>query len=264
MTERGTVRWCLVVGGSAIAVSVVACSGQIEGTAPRPGVDAGDAGTVTVDGGHTPPPPPEPYPIPGTKDAGIDGSKPDEPGTCKIESASFVPPVMNPPAPSQPAACTDSQISALADACAKEPEGAGCKTARELAANKNCSDCLFGNKTDAYWKMVVLDPGGTPAARFNQAGCIELASGVQNCGKDYFTIGSCFDAYCGDCTGSELTSCQKDVAQGSGECKGYLIGQACGNALDAVEKTCFASESTDASIKAMFVSMARVFCRKSG
>src|SRR5262249_33236442 len=150
------------------------------------------------------------------KDAGCDNT-----ATCKNECATFTPPVMNPPV-AKTTMCTDTQISALADACAKEPDGAACTTARADAANAACAACLFGSKTDASWKMVVLDPGATPPARYNQAGCIELASGVKDCGKKYFTVVACFDSYCSTCTQPDLTTCQKDVAQGSGECKSYL------------------------------------------
>ena len=192
------------------------------------------------------------------------GEEEEDAATCKKADATFTAPTINPPAASQNlAACSDNVIGILADACAKEPESAGCKTAREVAGNqKDCADCLFGAKTDANWKMIVLQPGETPPARYNQAGCIEVASGVKDCGKKYFTVVSCFDTFCADCTGAEETSCQKDVAQGSGECKEYLIDQACGNALDSVEKTCFPGEQTDAAIKTLFVNMAKAFCAK--
>jgi hypothetical protein len=188
----------------------------------------------------------------------------EDAATCKKAGASFSPPTINPPEDAKNlAACSDTVINALADACAKEPGGAGCKTAREVAGNqKDCADCLFGAETDAKWKMINLRPGQTPDARYNQAGCITLAGGVPDCGKKYFTVVSCFDAFCSDCTGAEETACQKDVAQGSGECKQYLIDQACGNALDAVEKTCFPGEQTDAAIKTLFVNMAKTFCAK--
>jgi hypothetical protein len=184
--------------------------------------------------------------------------------TCKKEGVTFAPPTINPPEDAKNlAACSDAVVNALADACAKEPGGAGCKTAREVAGNqKDCADCLFGAETDAKWKMINLRPGQTPDARYNQAGCITLAGGVPDCGKKYFTVVSCFDQFCGDCTGAEETACQKDVAQGSGECKQYLIDQACGNSLDAVEKTCFPGEQTDAAIKTLFVNMAKTFCAK--
>ena len=191
-------------------------------------------------------------------------AEPDPIDDCKKADATFTAPTINPPAPSQNlAACSDDVIGLLADACAKEPESAGCKTAREVAGNqKDCADCLFGAKTDANWKMIVLQPGETPPARYNQAGCIEVASGVKDCGKKYFTVVSCFDTYCGECTGGEETACQKDVAQGSGECKEHLLDQACGNALDSVEKTCFPGEQTDQAIKTLFVNMAKAFCAK--
>jgi len=188
----------------------------------------------------------------------------EDAATCKKADATFAPPTINPPAAAQNlAACSDTVLGALADACSKEPESAGCQTARAVAGNqKDCADCLFGAKTDANWKMIVLQPGETPAARYNQAGCITLASGVPDCGKKYFTVVSCFDAFCADCTGAEESACQKDVAQGSGECKQYLIDQACGNALDAVEKTCFPGEQTDAAIKTLFIQMGKAFCAK--
>jgi hypothetical protein len=192
-------------------------------------------------------------------------AEPDPPiKECKKEGVTFAPPTINPPAAAQNlAACSDTIINALADACAKEPGGAGCKTARETAGNqKDCADCLFGAETDASWKMINLRPGQTPDARYNQAGCITLAGGVPDCGKKYFTVVACFDQFCGDCTGAEETACQKDVAQGSGECKQYLIDQTCGNSLDAVEKTCFPGEQTDAAIKTLFVNMAKTFCAK--
>lgn len=198
------------------------------------------------------------------KKTGDSSTEEEDAATCKKAGATFSPPTINPPnAAKNLAACSDTVLNTLADACAKTPEDPGCKTAREVAGNqKDCADCLFNNKTDSSWAMIQLDPGGTPAARYNQAGCIELASGVKDCGKKYFTVVSCFDAFCSDCTGAEETSCQKDVAQGSGECKQYLIDQACGNALDAVEKTCFPGEQTDAAIKTLFINMAKTFCAK--
>jgi hypothetical protein len=199
----------------------------------------------------------------GKKDGSSSGDPEEDAATCKKAGASFTPPTINPPAASQNlAACSDGVLDALADACSKEPEGAGCKTARELAANSACADCIFGAKTDANWKMIILQPGETPAARYNQSGCIDLAGGVPDCGKKYFTVVSCFDTFCSDCTGAEEQACQKDVASGSGECKTYLIDQACGNALDTVEKTCFPGEQTDAAIKTLFVNMAKAFCAK--
>ena len=195
----------------------------------------------------------------------IGDEEPPPPDSCKKEGVTFTPPTQNDPQPAKNlAACSQTVIDALADACAKEPGGAGCKTAREVAGNqKDCADCLFGTEADAAWKMINLRPGQTPDARYNQAGCITLAGGVPDCGKKYFTVVACFDRYCTDCFGAEETACQKDVAQGSGECKSYLIDQTCGNSLDAVETKCFAGENTDAAIKKLFTNMAKVFCGSS-
>jgi hypothetical protein len=242
--RRRRVRWCLSVGGSTIAVSLLACSGQIDGT-----------GSIPETGPIDPPPP-------------IDAGKPDvtpkPPCTdtdpsCKTScGGEWTPPDIHSPATKNPV-CNDTQIIALADACAKDPTTAGCTTARNAAGA--CGMCLFGQQTDALWKMIVLEPGATPPWHLNQPGCIELKSGVKDCGKKYFTVVSCFDAYCNECAGAEESSCQKDVAQGTGECKQYLVDQTCANALDAVEKSCFPSDSTDAALKQMFINMAAVFCK---
>jgi len=255
-------------------MTVVACSGAVISPELSPAEDASAEAAKTQTPQPPlppPPPPPPPPPVDSGSDAKSDGSikdagkdvNGDDPSTCKTENASFTPPVLNPPAAAQATACTTTQIDALADACSKEPAGAACAVARAAAFNASCADCIFGAKTDANWKMIILTPGETPPARYNMAGCIELASGLKDCGRKYFTVVSCFENYCSDCTGSEETACQKDVAQGSGECKSYLIDQACGNALDATEKTCFPGEQTDAAIKVLFQNMAKTFCAKT-
>jgi hypothetical protein len=260
MSNRVLVRWCLSsAGASSIAfVSFTACTGGPDG--PFFG-DAGSSGAtadvVFVDATTRPPQPP---PLPTNTSTPDSSVPPVDSGTCKKSGITYTPIAINAPAPKS-VSCNDSQIAALADACFKQPDSVGCATARSTYAT--CASCAFGQKSDAQWKPILLNAGTTPftPASYNQAGCIELASGVKDCGKKYFTVVACFDAYCASCVGAEETACQKDVAQGSGECKQYLIDQTCGNALDAVETTCFAGEQTDAALKKLFVNMVGAACK---
>jgi len=223
-----------------IGVAAVACQlAPPDSSGPLTTVDGG---RPVVDAGRTVPS--EPFEDP------CDKSKP------------FVPPVIALPV-AQRIACDETQLEALAKACSKEPESAKCTAARALAENAACADCIFGAKTDERWKMIILQPGETPAARYNQPGCIDLASGIAGCGASYFTVVSCFDHFCAECTGADETVCQKDVAQGSGECKPFLIDEACGDALDAAEKTCFPGEQTDVAIEVLFKNMGRTFCQSA-
>jgi hypothetical protein len=267
------VRWCLAAGTTAIAIGLLACTTEVvtegaSGPAKTPTSDAGkkgdtgtnDPGPSTNDGGNDPTPPVEELVCEGTEPPATPPACSDTDATCKSScGSSWKPPRMCKPAKPK-TACTDAQIEALATACAKEPGSAGCQSARTAAENKDCGTCIFGTKTEP-WKAILLQPGSVPDAKYNQAGCIDLAGGVPDCGKKYFTVTSCFDAYCSDCTGTEETSCQKDVAQGTGECKTYLIDQACATALDTAEKTCFPFEQTDAAIATLFKNMAKLFCK---
>jgi hypothetical protein len=267
MTTRISVRWCLSsIGATAIAFSTVAaCSGgsdlsfgsfdgsdDDDGSVPkRDGSVVSFDGTTKVDAQK--------------KDVFIPPDPEDDAGTCKKSGVTFIPPTFKSSA-AKTTACNDTQISAISTACYKAPESAGCATVRNEAANKTCGDCMFGQKTDSIWKMVILDPGGTPPARLNQAGCVNLTSGVAKCGESYLTIVACFDAFCADCpTAAEETACDKEVGNGPGsqECKQYLISDAkCADALqsDAVGK-CFPGGTSDADLKAVFTHMAGVFCK---
>ena len=111
--------------------------------------------------------------------------------------------------------------------------------------------------------MITLDPNGTPPAKYNQAGCIDMVSGVTGCGNSYFNVVTSFDTYCADCAaGANLEQCNKDVANAAtGECKSYLLSAQCGTALDTAEPKCFPGAQDDTSIQTLFRNMAAQFCQ---
>lgn len=179
---------------------------------------------------------------------------------CKAK-ISYEAEVIHPPAPVQQV-CTADAVTALVDACAKDPNAQECTDARNGAGNKDCASCIFGAKDDKEWKVINLQPGETPSARFNQEGCVDHTTGVAGCGHSYVTVLGCFNDFCAKCPESEAKACVQEIAEG--ECKDYRISdQKCGDALAKAElavDSCFPNSPDLGGVKTLFTYMARVAC----
>ncbi len=232
--------------------SVTALTGLVASAAA-----AGCSSTEVINGGDA------------SADARREASRPadtDEPAaeSCKAQGK-FEAEAIKPNAPQQKA-CTSEQIEALSAKCAEgadaDPNNADCKAARDATENKGCADCIFGSDADAQWKVVNLNPDAERKVRYNQAGCIELASGVKDCGGALLTLNICLNAYCSDCgTESEQGTCVNEVIEG--ECSEFRITSACAKAaLQTYEKQvedCFAKRE-DVDDSRLFVYMSTLAC----
>lgn len=199
----------------------------------------------------------------GKKDARPPPPEADQaaPESCKAKTT-YTPDETKAPAAQSGTACTADVITALADGCAEDPAGDGCKSARELAANKTCASCIFGGKDDAEWKVINLMPGATPSARYNQEGCVEHVTGVAGCGKAYLGILDCFNTFCAKCPQGEVPACLQEAADA--ECLDHRISdQTCANAItskDEALNACFPTGGDAKAIKTLFVNMAKISC----
>lgn len=205
----------------------------------------------------------------GVADAGKRDAKPPvveendaEPpeDTCKTTGAKFEPNVVKPPKTPNTTACSQDVLTALANACFKAPSGNDCAAARQVAANKACADCIFSLKTDPEWGAIVLDPEPNKPGLYNQAGCLDHATGIPDCGKNVLDVLACFDHYCGKCPSdsAEEEACQEEVREG--ECMKYLISSQCLDAVQAKQDKCFPAAQTEAAYKQFFINIASVFC----
>jgi hypothetical protein len=205
-------------------------------------------------------------------DAKREASRPadtDEPAaaSCKAQGK-FEAEKINPSAP-QKNACSKPEIDALSAKCAEganpDANSAACKDARD--AHKVCAECIFGTDADAQWKVVNLNPdAATRKVRYNQAGCIEIASGVKDCGSSLLTLNICLNVYCNQCTtDADQTACVDEVFPG-GECGPFGLTNACGTAaLDtnkAAVNECFA-KTADVDDSRLFKYMATLACGTS-
>lgn len=229
------------LGGLVVTTAAAGCSSSDVVSDPRANLPA--------DAAQKPPKPPPPE-----EDAA-------EPETCKAKTA-FTAEDTKPPAAQSGTACSEDVIDTLSDACAEDPIGDGCKTARELEANQTCAECIFGAKDDAEWKVINMMPGETPSARYNQEGCVEHVTGVPGCGTSYLRILDCFNNYCAQCPEDEVQGCLQDAADA--ECLEHRISdQKCANAIQGKDEqlnACFPSGSDASGIKALFVNMAKISC----
>jgi hypothetical protein len=234
------------LGGLVAAVSAAGCStspkddtGQAE---PAKNIDA----TEKKDAATTPP-----STAGGDAAAGV---------ACKAK-ISYTAEEIHPPA-AQQQVCTADEVNALADACAKDPNAQECTDARNGAGNKECASCIFGAKDDAEWKVINLQPGETPGARYNQEGCVDHTTGVKGCGHAYVTVLGCFNDFCARCAQDQQKLCVEEVAEG--ECKDFRItDQKCGTALGDDEMavdSCFPKTPDLAGVKGLFTYMARIAC----
>ncbi len=153
-------------------------------------------------------------------------------------------------------------MKALSDACAKDPNAQACTDARNGPGNQDCAACIFGTKDDAEWKVINLQPGASPGARYNQEGCVDHTTGVKGCGHAYVTVLGCFNDYCAQCPQDQARACVEEVARN--ECTDFRIDdQKCGEALAEAElavDSCFPKSPDLAGVQELFTYMARVAC----
>ena len=203
-------------------------------------------------------------------DAG--GTKPPDdyidPPRCPHDAGAFKSKPVNPPAAKQNV-CTAAALDALKEACAEDPGGktsASCADARNVPANKTCAECIFGQLSDAEWKVILLDLGGVPPARYNQLGCVDHVTGITGCGSKYANSTGCVEWYCNSCPAgrgpSSADACAKIVGQD--QCKDYPFDGACADAYQAKKNeladTCFPKTPDAAGIKSLFRSMSALAC----
>lgn len=244
------------LGGLVSIVSAAGCSSTPEV------VTQSDHTQAAEDAGNKRPP---------QKEAGAKPSEePAEPEGCKDAKATFNPPQTKPTAARSSTACTESAIRALADACLANPGAKACTDARASLANKKCAECVFTETaTEDTWRVFIIDPPS-----FNQRGCMDLVTGVKDCGRDLaeliFIPDGCLHAYCGACSaGAEMDDCHQEVL--SGECKDHLITPECASAWQKnsgkLNKTCFGDPTISdpaAQQKDLFLKMAKVACMGDG
>jgi hypothetical protein len=248
------------LGGVVSVVSLSAgCSSTIVSVVETP-TDGGltDAKGTKKDGSGTSSGDPE-------DDSGSSGGPVGD--TCKDTSTAFTATPFN-PAATQTVACTATVINALADACplnADPNTTASCTSARALAANKTCAECIYGVKTDTKDKPITLTPGVKPGFQLNQHICFDHFTKVPGCGAQFINAANCFDNYCdlvengGKCTSdAEVSSCIKVVRDA--ECKQHLItDQACGEGVQNA-KICFPAANTAAAYKQFYVDFTTQAC----
>ena len=142
------------LGGLVAATGVAGCTASPKDddvVEPKKGIDPTE--TVEGDGGQAP--------APGAEgDAAAGGVE------CKAK-ISYAAEEIHPAAPPRQV-CTADAVKALSDACAKDPNAQACTDARNGPGNQDCAACIFGTKDDAEWKVINLQPGASPGARYNQ------------------------------------------------------------------------------------------------
>jgi hypothetical protein len=219
--------------------------------------DSGKAATTPKDGGT------------GTSgdDDDTSGDDDDDNGGSNVTSGCPGSGTYKAPAAGKPVApaqneCSFAILDVLKEACALDPRTADCQAARNDEANKACADCIFSNKTDAQWKVVVIDP---TKPFYNQAGCVELMTGVDGCGERYAAAQDCLQTFCRGCTEADVGSCGSEAI--GNECKTYAPSGDCANAIvqvgeQTIAETCYAQAASADAYKAVFVSMGTVACMK--
>lgn len=260
----------LVTIGVAAASSVIACA-QVLGLEDPITVDAGvDGGPLTMappDGPASNVPPDAAAPVKLIR--GCDGFlvAPDAgPVTGCPAVTTLVPRPNKPLAPKQPGVCTQAKIDAIAAACGGSGEnvdtvnGAACKQAR--ATHAECAKCLFSDRLDSTWKVVVLASCDPSWVQLNQAGCIEHVTTVPGCGQAFLDLNVCLNTFCPSCgNDTETSACVEEVMQD--QCSALELSEEC--ATDALETNkvavdeCF-SKADDVDDVRLFKYMAKIQC----
>ena len=183
-----------------------------------------------------------------TEDA---GSAADAAGTCAPQPVTgYTPSTYNPP--KQQNVCTTAEINKIATDCAAGFTAAACVADLSgTGVSAACRTCAITPEAATNWGPFVQLKGDAGAAdiTFQNAGCIDLVTGVTGCGQAYYGVVDCLQASCPTGTNGEVcgTDPNVDPAKACSTaalktiCKPYLVSQACGTGLQKpeIDTTCF-------------------------
>jgi hypothetical protein len=225
-----------IVGGA----FAVGCS-----SSDTAGGTTGDGGTTVADTGV------RRDTGPTTEDA---GNTADAAGTCTPQPVAGYTPLSY-PSPIQQAACSDAETTAIANDCAADGTAAACVadvTGKNAAITAACLACAVSAETATTWGPFVrfVNDGGPDDVVLQNAGCIDLVTGVKGCGEAYYGVVNCINASCSDASCGTDPNAEPAASCGNAAiksvCKPYLVTQACGTGLQKpeVDTKCFGASIT--------------------
>jgi hypothetical protein len=152
-----------------------------------------------------------------------------------------------PPPPS--AACSPADVQQFSN------NFPGAQTWEDLTKNlpPACGSCLASKKTDAAWKLIVVDPNDASQGTVNWGACYAVKSGSLGCGKAIQYANFCIEDSCANCATTDSGACMQrgDVRQACGAMYNGDIAAACGSNATTVKSNDDACSSAAAAAKTL-------------